>query len=88
MGDLQKRFYTARTGGRFVHNHMIKFHNKPTETIVHGVISMIRIMSLSQVKGGDVYKIAYARSYPKQFWAKDSLYLGSAEKQGKVRLGQ
>ena len=58
---------------------MVKCHNTPTETFVHGVISMIRIMSLGQVKGGDVYEIAYARSYPKQFWSKDSLYLSDDE---------
>ena len=58
---------------------MVKCHNKPTETFIHGVISMIRIMSLGQIKGGDVYEIAYARSYPKQFWAKDSLYLSDDE---------
>ena len=54
---------------------MVKCHNKPTETFAHGVISMIRIMSLGQIKGGDVYEIAYARSYPNQHWSKDSLYL-------------
>ena len=40
---------------------------------------MIKIMSLGQVKEGDVYEIAYAQSYPKQFWAKDSLYLSDDE---------
>ena len=58
---------------------MVKCHNKPTETIVHRVISMIRIMSLGQLEGSDVYEIAYAQSYPKQFWSKDSLYLSDGE---------
>ncbi len=43
------------------------------------MISMIRIMSLGQLEGHDVYEIAYARSYPKQHWSKDSLYLSDDE---------
>lgn len=43
MGNLQKRFHPDCAGGRFVHIQMVKCHNKPTETSVHGVIAMIKV---------------------------------------------
>ena len=42
-------------------------------------VPMIRIMSLGQLEGSDVYEIAYARSYPRQFKSKDLLYLSDDE---------
>lgn len=40
---------------------------------------MIKIMSLDQLESHDVYEIAYAQSYPDQFWSQDSLYLSDDE---------
>lgn len=39
----------------------------------------LRVFTLDKVIGGDTYEIAYAHSYPKQYWSKDSLYFADEE---------
>ena len=38
-------------------------------------LTMLQIKTLSQLKGHDVFELAYAHSYPARHWSEDSIYL-------------